>query len=199
MSLLQLLCLAAGIFMLIAGRRLYTFLIAVVGFMLGLEVATYFGADTLSESARATTALIAGTIGVLLIRYIQGAAIIVGGALGGAYVGLSMASLVSAALKAHLKIKLPMADAISSSSQWLGPVIAVLAGAAIGTVLLWYFFDWSVILLSSACGAFIIVDVLHFSPGFKIMMVLTLTATGTYVQGMRMLNLCSTCLAEAET
>jgi hypothetical protein len=156
--------------------------------MLGLEAAKYFGSDSLSESSRAISALAAGTVGVLLIRYVQGAAILVGGGLGGAYVGLSMAHMIGAALR------LP-----SAWAPWLAPVLGVLLGAALGAVLLWFFFDWSVILLSSACGAIMIADELHFAPNVKIMIALSLTATGTYVQGMRMLNLCSTCLTEAET
>ncbi|PTX97460.1 hypothetical protein DB346_20920 [Verrucomicrobia bacterium LW23] len=190
MPALDLIYVAVGLFLLLAGRRLYMFLVAVAGFMMGLEAARLMGADALGESVRAMISLGAGVTGILLIRYVQGAAVVLSGTMAGSYVGYGLSSAIGALLK--LPAELQMAQ------PWAAGVVCVVLGGIAGGILLWFFFDWSVIILSSACGGLLVTDVLHLTPDVRLMVALTLTATGVFVQGTRLLGMCSPCLEEAE-
>ena len=148
-----------GVVALLLGRQLFWLFIAVIGFTTGL---------TLAQSALIhqpqwiiwAVGLAVGIVGLLLALFIQKLAIVLGGFATGAYVAMRLAFLWG---------------------NELHPAAALLAGVA-GAVLLYVFFDWALIALSSAAGAGLILEGIPGLPISDLGLFWILTILGVIVQ-----------------
>jgi hypothetical protein len=120
-----------GIALLIFGRVLYWLFIAIVGFLLGMELAQNLLADQ-QEWVRILVALGAGVLGALLAVFIQRLAFAIAGFFAGGYLAFLLA----------LRL------------QNVGdPNIWSIAGGIIGAIIAALLMDWAIIVLSSLAGA----------------------------------------------
>jgi hypothetical protein len=144
---------------LLLGRQLFWLFIAVVGFYAGLTFAQTVLVDQPQWIIWAL-GLAAGIIGLLLALFIQKLAVGLGGFAAGAYVAMRLAFI---------------------SGHEPHPAGVLLAGVA-GAVLLYIFFDWALIALSSTAGAGLILEGMPELPVPDIGMFWILTILGVVVQ-----------------
>jgi len=128
---------AAGLALLILGRRLFWLSLAALGFVAGMTYASDFLPGQ-SEGTALLIGLVAGVIGALLAIFLQKIAIGAAGFLAGGYLALGLFRLVVAEPSA----------------------IAFVIGGVVGLILIYPLFDWGLIILSSLAGALILVQTL---------------------------------------
>lgn len=152
----------AGIILLVSGRRLYWLFVGIVGFGLGVAVASYF---MKSEPLWLILliALAAGVAGALLARTLQILVLVVAGFLAGGY---AMATLFKL-----LKFNLPV-------ETWL----LYLVGGIIGVSLVLFLFEWALMILSSVTGAALMVDAFKPVPQVTIVLFIILACAGVLFQ-----------------
>jgi hypothetical protein len=150
----------AGLLLLLAGRRLFWLFIAIIGFVVGAEVA----AELLSSRSDWMVWLFglgAGVIGAVAAIFLQRVAF----ALAGFYAGGYLTIAVTQALRSSL------------------PDFAlVLVGGVIGAVVAALVMDWAVIVLSTLAGVGMIVGALDLAPLHRVMLAGVLAAVGIVVQ-----------------
>ena len=151
-----------GAVVLILGRKLYWLFVAVVGFVLGIALATRF----LSAGPQwviLIIALAAGLLGALLAVFLQQATIAVAGLIGGGYAGFILAG---------------MAGWDAGRLVW----VPIIIGGILGVVLVVALFEWALIILSSLTGAGLIVEATHFRPPIAGLLFVALLIVGIAVQ-----------------
>ncbi len=122
-----------GIVLLTIGKRLYWLLVGVVGFVIGLTLATEF-VQLNPPWLIYVVALAAGIIGALLAVVVQRLAIAVVGFIVGGYGAMYLASLLGLQ---------------SQPFNW----IAFVLGGIVGLLLVAALFDWALYILSAWAGA----------------------------------------------
>lgn len=133
---MDLLYIAAGVLLLVLGRKLFWLFVAIVGFLLGLTyIPQLLPGQT--DSVILTVSLIAGLLGALLAVLLQKFAVGLAGLAAGGYITYYL---------------LQVSTMDTGQYQWL----AILAGALLGAVLAGSMFDWALILITSASGAVLI-------------------------------------------
>jgi hypothetical protein len=148
-----------GVMLLIMGRRLFWFFVAVAGFAAGLQIAPIlFGSQSFGMVWM--VGLICGVIGALLALFFQKVAIAAGGFLAGFTLAL------------HL---LPVTNANTAM------LIGFACGIA-GAVALFMFFDWVLIFLSALIGASLVVDSIGRHLPWPSIVYILLAAVGITVQ-----------------
>lgn len=128
-----------GLLLLLFGRKLFWLFVALAGFVVGVEVAPYILPHQ-TELFTLAIALVLGLAGALLALFLQKVAIVIAGFVGGGYI----AAVLGAPLLGGAGIKYPGA--------WL----CFLVGGILGAILLYIFFNWALIILSSMHGAHMI-------------------------------------------
>lgn len=157
---MNLIYLAAGVLLLLLGRKLFWLFVAVVGFLVGITFIPQLLPDQ-TQSVILTVSLIAGLLGALLTVLLQKFAVGLAGLAAGGYIAFYL---------------LQMSSFNAGEYQWL----AILAGALIGAVLSGSMYDWALILITSAAGAVLI------SQGIGLeayLLILGLVVVGIIVQG----------------
>jgi hypothetical protein len=151
-----------GAALLIVGRRLCWLFVGVIGFLIGVEVATRFfpGSDWISIIA----GLGLGVIFAILAIFLQTLAIGVAGFLGGGYILLNLAGLFSLD---------------KGTTTW----IIFIIGGVIGAVLITWLFDWAIITISSLAGSSMIVNAFHAGRPTAALVFIILVLIGVAVQG----------------
>lgn len=152
----------SGLLLLFAGYKLFWLFIGVIGFMFGLDIATYYF-QNYSEWVVLFAALLAGLIGILLAIFMQRIAVIIAGVL----VGSSMA------LNFYLNFVQQ-----SIILMW----ISFLMGGIVGGTVFSMFFDWTLILFSALLGAAMLAQVLEFTPFTNNLIFLALFIIGVIIQ-----------------
>jgi len=160
---MNLMYLAAGILLLILGRKLFWLFVAVVGFLVGITFAPQL-LPTQPQSVILTVALIAGLLGALLAVLLQKFAVGLAGLAAGGYITYYL---------------LQFTAVNAGQYQWL----AILAGAIIGAVLAGSMFDWALILLTSASGAVLISQGINLDTSIAYIILIGLFVVGVIVQG----------------
>jgi hypothetical protein len=127
---------AAGIVLLLFGRKLFWLLVAVTGFVIGYYLATPF-VDAESRHIALIVGCLFGGVGALLAVFAQKIAVVAGGFLAG---GFALSTLVQGMTTSTLP-------------DWVPFII----GGAIGALLLKQLFEWSLIVLTSLLGAIVII------------------------------------------
>lgn len=135
--------LLAGLCALFLGRQLFWLFVGVVGFALGMDIATraYWGQP---DSVVVTIALAAGVVGAVLALVLQELMIRVVGFVAGGYIGALL-----------------LATTVPYPGRYLW--LAFLVGGLVGALLLGALFNWALIVLSSLFGAALLVQ--HLPPG----------------------------------
>ena len=155
--------LAAGAALLILGRKMFWLFVGVVGFLFGLTIAPQVLPGQ-SQTVILTVSLVIGFLGALLAVAVQKLAVGLAGLLAGAYLANYLIHLFSFNL---------------GSFVWL--VIGI--GGILGAILAGSMFDWALILLTSASGAVIISDNLHFPQPLSLVALIALFVVGVIIQG----------------
>jgi hypothetical protein len=149
----------AGCILLILGRKLFWLFVALVGMVSGMQAAEqYFG--TQPYWVFLFVGLLAAAIGALLAIFFQRIAI--------ALAGLLVGSTISAQLGSML--------------GWPPLPLLNFAGGIIGAVVLFWLFDWGLIVLSSIVGAGLIVHALNDPPQIGMPLYLGLAIIGIAIQ-----------------
>jgi uncharacterized membrane protein YeaQ/YmgE (transglycosylase-associated protein family) len=151
-----------GIVLLLAGRRLFWLFVAVMGFVVGTEIA----AELFPQQSEMMMigGVILGIAGAVLAFLVQKIAIGVGGFLAGGYL---------------LMILLRNWEIHIGPYSW----IAFLVGGIIGAMLMMSVFNWALIILSSSSGAYLIVHAFPMDRNVASAVTVALIVLGCLVQG----------------
>jgi hypothetical protein len=153
-----------GAALLLAGRKLFWFFVAAVGFVAALEFATqYFGGE--HGDSVLIASLVAGLIGAVLAVFVQKLAVSIAGAATGAY------------LLDQFFRSLPSYPELG----WFFLIAAAIAGALLMAVV----FRWALILLTSLAGAHLIGQWLPLPRGWLAAAYAALVVIGIAVQSRR--------------
>jgi MFS family permease len=126
----------AGVLLLFLGRRLFWLFVAVVGFIVGMNLALqYLGPE--STWVAIVVGLVAGLIGAVLAVLFQRVAVALAGFMAGSYLATWLLTTLGVDL---------------GGFEGLVSII----GGIIGAVLVFVLFDWALIVLSSLVGASLI-------------------------------------------
>jgi hypothetical protein len=157
--------LLVGIVLLLFGRKLFWLFVAVAGFVVGVEAARYMFPHQ-TEVFTLAVALALGVAGALLAVFLQKFAIVVGGFIGGGY--------LAAALGA------PFLG--STGLRYPGVWVCFLVGGILGAILLYIFFNWALIILSSMQGAHLILRGFVTPPHYFSILFFVLAVVGILIQ-----------------
>ena len=151
-----------GVFLLFTGRGLFWLFVACVGFASGYHYAQQILAIQ-SPLMVLIISLVAGGLGAIIAIFFQKVAIVIAGFAAGGYIVLSLFGQF-AGLPPHM--------------IWLPYII----GGIIGAVILYFVFDWALIVLSTLTGATLIVQMVTFTPLVEIALFLVLVIAGMAFQ-----------------
>lgn len=154
--------LIGGALLLLLGRKLFWLSVAVIGFVLGAELAAQFLPHQ-SETVKLAVEIGVGLLGALLAIYVQELAIGIAGFFLGGELGLLLCRAV----------------AFYNPHYWW---LAFLVGGVVGAIVSVSFFDWGLIILSSLAGAHLIVDAIHTTHVIKIAGFVALVMVGIICQ-----------------
>jgi len=157
--------LLVGFLLLLLGRRLFWLFVGVAGFVVGVEAAPYILPHQ-TELFTLAVALMLGLLGALLALFLQKVAIAIGGFVAGGY----LAAVMGAPLLGGAGVKYPGA--------WL----CFLIGGILGAILLFVFFNWALIILSSMQGAHLILRGFSVPRQYFSILFLVLAIIGIIVQ-----------------
>ncbi|MDO9515124.1 MAG: hypothetical protein Q7J01_03360 [Syntrophales bacterium] len=168
MTLTPLVYVVIGVLLLVGGRNFFWFFVGAIGFITGFTLADHvLGVDSLIISL--SIAIIVGAVGVAIAIFLQGFAIFVGGFLAGAYIGYMFVTSFGL---------------VSQEIFW----IAYIGGGLIGALLLFFLFDWALIILSSVAGGAIIIDSIALNPVMETAIAIVLTLLGIFIQAKILLK-----------
>lgn len=157
--------LLVGVVLLLFGRKLFWLFVAVAGFVVGFEAARYvFPHQT--ELFILVVALALGLAGALLAVFLQKIAIAVGGFVGGGY----LAAVLGAPVLGSAGLRYP------------GVWVCFVIGGILGAILLYIFFNWALIILSSTQGAHLILRGLAAPPHYFSIAFFVLAIVGIVIQ-----------------
>ena len=152
----------AGAALLVFGRKLFWLFAAVIGFLIGMSIAQQFLPGQ-SQTIQLIIALIIGGLGAVLAITVQKIAIGLVGFIAGAYL---------------VNLLIPTFSIALGSFLW----VAVIVGGIIGAFLASTMFDWTLIFLSSAIGASVIVNHLTLPQPFHLVILVALLLLGLIIQ-----------------
>ena len=148
-----------GCILLLLGRKLFWLFVALVGMVSGIEAAEqYFGPQPFWVFL--LIGLLAAVVGALLAIFFQKIAI--------ALAGLLVGSTITAQLSVMM--------------GWPMVPLVNMVGAVIGAIVLFWLFDWGLIVLSSVVGAGLIVQALNEPPQVGVLLYLGLAIIGIAIQ-----------------
>ena len=128
----------AGGLLLVLGRKLFWLYIAILGFVVGLMVASRLF-QVQQEWLQLVIGIAFGIVGALLATFFQRFAIAAAGFLGGAYIATSLAASLGQN---------------GAALTW----VLFFVGGFIGAILMAMLFDWALIILSSLAGALLVIE-----------------------------------------
>ncbi|MDH3885355.1 MAG: hypothetical protein OET63_14140 [Desulfobacterales bacterium] len=151
-----------GILLLFIGRRLFWLFVACIGFVSGYHYAQQIWGIH-SPALVLILSIAAGGLGAIIAIFFQKAAIVVAGFAAGGYIVLILFDQFA---------RLP------AQMVWLPYII----GGIIGAIILFFVFDWALIVLSTLTGATLIVQMVAFNPWVEITLFLALVIAGMAFQ-----------------
>ena len=154
---------AAGVLLLLFGRKLFWLFVAIVGFLIGMMFIPEILPDQ-PETVILTVSLISGLLGALLSVLLQKFAVGLAGLAAGAYIANYLLQIIAINVGQY---------------QWL----AVIAGALLGAVLAGSMVDWALILITSISGAVVITQNLPVTMPLSGFILLALSIGGFIGQG----------------
>jgi hypothetical protein len=151
-----------GSALLLFGRRIFWLFVGVIGFAVGVQLATRFWHG--SELSTIIIGLVLGFVFALLAVFLQTIAIGVAGFFGGGYILLGLATTLG----------------VDRGVLAWG---AFLVGGIIGLILVGFLFDWALITLSSLAGASMIVGAFNLRHVAGGVIIIVLFIIGVALQG----------------
>ncbi len=139
-----------GMVLLAFGRRLFWLFVGAVGFVAGARFADKFLPGQ-SEDVYVIFCLIVGAVSAVLAVTLRKIALGVAGFLAGGYL---LMQLLAAGTSAHVQFA---GSAAGDFAPWMAFVVGGLAGALLMNAV----FTWTLIVLSSLCGAAVVCESLH--------------------------------------
>lgn len=162
-ALVSLLDLVLGVFLLVAGRRLFWLLVAGIGFAVGVTLAARLFNG--SELTMILAGLVLGGIFALLAIFLESVAIGIAGFLGGGYVLLSIATMLGLDR--------------GTVTTWV--IFAI--GGVLGIILVAVLLNWALITISSLVGASMVVSAFGMAAATAGLVYLGLVIAGVLIQG----------------
>jgi hypothetical protein len=153
-----------GLIVLILGRKIFWLTVAIVGFLVGMELTGMFLADQPTWVLLAV-GLAAGLVGALLAVLVQRVAFGLAGFFAGAYLTVIVAQSLGA---------------VDTS------VILPIVGGVVGTLIAVLLMDWAIIVLSCLVGAGVVVAQLPLSPQVSAIVFAGLVIIGIVIQAKLM-------------
>jgi len=157
--------LLVGAALLLFGRKLFWLFVAVAGFVVGVEAARFMFPHQ-TEVFNLAVALALGVLGALLALFLQKFAIVIGGFIGGGYLAVALGA--------------PLLG--SAGLRYPGVWVCFLVGGILGAILLYIFFNWALIILSSMQGAHLILRGFAAPPHYFSILFLVLAIVGIIIQ-----------------
>ena len=151
-----------GLLLVFVGRGLFWLFVACVGFASGYHYAQQIWAIH-SPLTVLIISLAAGGLGAIIAIFFQKAAILMAGFAAGGYVLLSLIDQF-----AGLPVQM----------SWLPYIL----GGILGAVILYFVFDWALIILSTLTGATLIVQMAAFDPWVEMALFFALVVAGMVFQ-----------------
>jgi len=151
-----------GIFLLTLGRKLFWLFVGFIGFAVGFHYASSV-LNLQSQVLLIGLAALTGIVGAVLAVFFQKIAVGLAGFAGGGYIALNLINLLGVRLDQLI---------------WL----PYLVGGFIGMLLLFFIFDWALIVISSLTGATVIVQAVMLSSGLKQIVYVALVIMGIVIQ-----------------
>ena len=152
----------AGAVLLAFGRKLFWLFVGIVGFLGGMYLgAHFFNADP--EWTLWVIAIGIGLVGAVLALFLQKMAIGVAGFLTGGFLSMNFGEMIG----------------------WHGDQVILtvfLAGGIIGAIMTWILFEWALIALTSAAGAYLIQRELPFHYRTRVILLVILSVIGVGIQ-----------------
>ena len=158
-----------GCLLLFAGRSFFWVCVGVIGSLIGVQCAEWFGFTNVW--AQLLSALALGSVGIVLAMSFEWFMVIFGvGFLGGGYLLMDLFP--------------PVAQ--QDPYSWLIFVV----GGIVGMCLMVIAFDWTLILISSLLGATLIVYAFHVKEGSRELLFVSSMVTGILVQYLTLRDSC---------
>jgi len=151
-----------GISMLTLGRKLFWLFVGCMGFAVGFYYTPQIWTIQ-SDLILLIIAVAGGIVGAILAILFQKVAIVLAGFAAGSFIAVNLMDLMGL---------------IPGQFIWLPYII----GGIIGAVLLFFLFDWALILLSSFSGAALVVQSIHFNPQLEKIVLVALVVFGLLFQ-----------------
>ena len=152
-----------GVVILFFGRKLFWLCVAAIGFAAGVEISSHFMQQP-NPLLSLTVAVVLGFAGALLALFLQKIAVGIAGFLAGGRFAIAIAATLVFSYGQY---------------RWLIFLIGGIAGA----ILLLVLFDWTLILLSSVLGAYLIEGITALPPNGTTVLFIVLVVIGVVVQG----------------
>ena len=149
-----------GVALLFLGRKLFWLMVGGVGFLAGSYLSTLIMPNA-NEWVTLVFALVIGGLGILLAKMVQKVGISVAGFIIG---GMALSGLLSGFLP--------------DVPGWILFVI----GGVVGIILTFVVFEWSLVLISSFAGAWMITDPFTLDPMLNLLLLLGLFLVGVVIQ-----------------
>ena len=159
---MDLINLGLGIILLTTGKKLYWLFVAVIGFIIGLAVATQYVQLNPAWLVYAV-AVGAGLVGAILATFLQHLAIALVGFIVGGYGALQVSRLVGIT---------------AEPSNWMAFII----GGIVGLLLVASVFNWAMYLLSSWAGATLVTEAIGLQAGVGLVVFFALFVLGMIIQ-----------------
>ena len=159
---MDLINLVLGIILLTTGKKLYWLFVAMIGFIIGLTVATQYVQLNPPWLVYAV-ALGVGVIGAILATFLQHLAIALVGFIVGGYGALQVSRLVGIT---------------AEPSNWMAFII----GGIVGLLLVASVFSWALYLLSSWAGATLVTEAIGLQAGVGLVVFFALFVLGMIIQ-----------------
>jgi hypothetical protein len=165
---------AAGVVLLVLGRRLFWLFVGIVGFFTVYQLSLE-SLHVASPEVRLFLSCLAGLFGVLLAIFVQKVAIGVAGFLVGAWLAADFLGL-AIAHGPHA----PHPPMLGTASP--GALLLVLAAGILAAILALRLFSLALIALSALAGASLIADTAHWTGPSRTLLLVLLTLVGIAVQ-----------------
>lgn len=146
----------------VLGRKLFWLFVAASGFAVGLTVATRL-LHLQPEWVALLVGLGVGVLGALVAIFLQRLAVALAGFLAGAYIAVSLASMLGVT---------------GTIAIW----VILIIGGILGAALIAGIFEWALIGLSSLAGAGLVVEGLHLASGTALLVGGLLFIVGVIIQ-----------------
>jgi hypothetical protein len=151
-----------GLILLTLGRRLFWLFVGFIGFAVGFHYAASVW-QLQSQLLLIGLAALTGIVGAVLALFFQKIAVGLAGFAGGGYIALNLINLLGVRLDQLI---------------WL----PYLVGGLVGVMLMFFIFDWALILISALAGASMITQAMSLNPGLELGLYLALVICGLVIQ-----------------